>query len=304
MTIGEIVDIVCSKIGKTDTNTKARCKEYVRYRYKMLYDKRLWIDSLLTYAVTTSDRQVIFPAKVGKVLACRQDYYMLDNSSLMAEMQISPADFDSEGTAMRIASLSPIATAVNPTNESISIVFDAADTSTVTILGEDDTGASHKEVLTGNGTTPVATSGIDWAIIHTLSRSAATTTMTVSGVTSAAELLVLEPDERSKLYQRIQFFQKPSASQTFTFMCKRAWSNLYDDSETPIIRGCTTALLAYAHADLLEYMRQYGKAQSKFAEAMALEAQYEESEVWQRGGQIQIVPEIGGDVDMGYSDYI
>ena len=51
---------------------------------------------------------------------------------------------------------------------------------------------------------------------------------------------------------------------------KKALPPLMVDSDTPIIRGIDQVLLAYAEADMLDYHRQYGKAQAKFAEAEKL----------------------------------
>ena len=52
MTLSEIATYVCNLIGKTDTTSVTRCKEYVRQHHQLIYDSALWRESLIVERVT------------------------------------------------------------------------------------------------------------------------------------------------------------------------------------------------------------------------------------------------------------
>ena len=52
MTLSEIATYVCNLIGKTDSTSVTRCKEYVRQHHQLIYDSALWRESLIVERVT------------------------------------------------------------------------------------------------------------------------------------------------------------------------------------------------------------------------------------------------------------
>jgi hypothetical protein len=70
--------------------------------------------------------------------------------------------------------------------------------------------------------------------------------------------------------KRIRLYPIPAVIGSMLVIGKKALPPLVVDSDTPIIRGIDQVLLAYGESDMLEYHRQYGKAQQKFAEAEKL----------------------------------
>lgn len=48
MTLLEISDQVCNKVGKTDTYSKNICKNFVRFRYRTIWEGFLWTESKTT----------------------------------------------------------------------------------------------------------------------------------------------------------------------------------------------------------------------------------------------------------------
>lgn len=42
MTLLEIANYVCNLVGKTDSTSVTRCKEYVRQHHQLIYDSALW----------------------------------------------------------------------------------------------------------------------------------------------------------------------------------------------------------------------------------------------------------------------
>lgn len=304
-TISDIVDRVCEKLGKTDANTKAQAKKFLQTRYRYIYQKHLWRDALLTYQISTANREIVFPAKVERVLACYQENYPLLNTDVLTELMVAPEDAENSGTAARWAGIRVSGVAAMSQDEKLTLVADAADTTTVTILGEDSSGNQIKEVVTLTGTTPVDTT-TTWEQdrILSISRDADTTTVTITGKTSTDALQTLRPGVHRISHQVVQLFQKPDTAKTFTFICKRAWMELDDDSDTPLLQGVDMALEAFTHGDMLEWLKQYGKADRKFMEGQSLLKQAADEETWQRGGSIVITPQFDGSVeDGGYDRY-
>ena len=52
MTLSEISTYVFNLIGKTDSTSVARCKEYIRQHHELIYDSALWRESLIVERVT------------------------------------------------------------------------------------------------------------------------------------------------------------------------------------------------------------------------------------------------------------
>lgn len=48
MTITAISDLICDKLGRTDTDSKTICKSFIKRRYEMLFDSNLWLEALAT----------------------------------------------------------------------------------------------------------------------------------------------------------------------------------------------------------------------------------------------------------------
>ena len=52
MTLSELATYICNLVGKTDSTSLARCKEYIRQHHQLIYDSALWRESLIVERVT------------------------------------------------------------------------------------------------------------------------------------------------------------------------------------------------------------------------------------------------------------
>ena len=52
MTLSEIATYICNLVGKTDSTSKDRCKEYIRQHHQLIYDSALWRESLVVERIT------------------------------------------------------------------------------------------------------------------------------------------------------------------------------------------------------------------------------------------------------------
>ena len=75
--------------------------------------------------------------------------------------------------------------------------------------------------------------------------------------------------------KKIQLYPTPSVDGALLIVGKRTAPPLVVGSDTPILRNIDNVLLAYAHYDMLQRMRQYGKAQVILDEATKLYAEAE-----------------------------
>lgn len=91
--------------------------------------------------------------------------------------------------------------------------------------------------------------------------------------------------------QRILFTTNPEAAETYTLLFKRKPLLLTNDSDIPALNGVERCLMDYAHAALLEYLRQSGKAQAKRAEAEVAFELLRRGETWQEQTLRRLIPQ-------------
>lgn len=81
---------------------------------------------------------------------------------------------------------------------------------------------------------------------------------------------LLPSDLRSPKHNRVQLVPAPAVATTINVLGKKPFIPLDFDNETPAIKNVDDCLIAFGCADLLERVRQYGKAAQKLQEAEAL----------------------------------
>lgn len=299
MTLAEYTDHICSKLGKTDAVSTTLCKHYLRRHYKTIWDAALWRDSLVLVSKLANDDELIMPEVVEKVVRVRYDastpLYGVDQQVFF---DVDSSLFDGTGTPAAWSALTPVATAIHPADETLSIVSSDTDDTEVQvwIRGEKD-GVPKRESVTLNGTTPVVTTN-QWDVIHSLSKEETEGTVTIIGVTSGALLLTLWPEESEKKYRRIRLHLAPAQSTKYILVLgKRRFQPLQNDLDTPLLADIDNALICLATADMLERMRQYGKAQMKMQEGGVYLSAMKKQVQDQEGIIAQIVPTYSGEPD-------
>lgn len=68
----------------------------------------------------------------------------------------------------------------------------------------------------------------------------------------------------------IRFDVMPDTQQTVYYCGKLVFTPLVNDTDTPLLSGIDNCLLSFAEADCLEYIRQFGTAQTKLQEAISM----------------------------------
>jgi hypothetical protein len=87
-----------------------------------------------------------------------------------------------------------------------------------------------------------------------------------------SELRMTRINPPNVMFRCVKFYPilEDGASANFYIFGKRICPDLTSDGDTSALRNCDNVIIAYATGDMLERLRQYGKAQSKFQEAAAL----------------------------------
>ena len=110
------------------------------------------------------------------------------------------------------------------------------------------------------------------------------------------QFLVLPNDSSGNAV--IQLIKKPDTAKTLLVLGKLKVVAL-DDLDSPKINGIDNALLAFVEADMLQHLRQYGKAQVMQQEASAQLAVCRDLETSQSAKISKLVPEMTGVWDIG-----
>lgn len=295
MTLDDMASHVVELIGSPDSASKTQAKEFLKRRYRMIYDSHLWEDSKVSLTLTTYDNQVILPAWVDKVLQV-----VLTRGELTRTLgafdrqniyQVDPKLLSETGEVVGFSHLNTVATHMNPPSVRVKLVSSSGtDTASVRIQGIHN-GNEISETVSLSGTTPVS-SQYYYDEVYTLSKPQ--TTGYVRATTAnddANELQVLLPEDNERRHQRIQLHRDITEGHKLSILAKRTCAPLQHDSDTPQLGMCVNALLSFATADMLTRMRQISKAQVHIQEANAQVASMMDQDKQQRANVVRFIPE-------------
>lgn len=79
--------------------------------------------------------------------------------------------------------------------------------------------------------------------------------------------VILPKDSEGNM--RIRLLEAPGRDVSLNILGKKKLTPLANETDTPLLTGVENCLISFVEADMLEYCRQYGKAQSKLMEAGA-----------------------------------
>jgi len=296
MNLGNLAAYVGTKIGMSDAATLAKLKTFAAERYKSMYEGALWKDTLsvLTKSAAIGQSTVILPSHLAQFIAAKYDatgLIPIDQSFLFAS---NPQLWDQNGTPTHCSELAPIATKLDMVGGSDRLKItggNALDTTQqVRIYGEDIDGEPIDETVQLAGTTTVMTTQA-FGIVYGLSKPATQGTVVAQSNANNATYVSLAPGDTQKLHRRVRLHVIPANAITLLILAKRHPGPFTADADATNLPGlCDQALQALVHGDALEWQQQYGKAQGKFAEGLALLQQAKQAETYQASQQIRFTP--------------
>jgi len=98
MTLSEMADYVCEVYGKTDANTVATCKKFLRHRHRMVCDSALWKDMLGVHEAVVNSRTVALPEDVDRVIHVIFGGESLDVNDLIRDAIVNPQNISTSET--------------------------------------------------------------------------------------------------------------------------------------------------------------------------------------------------------------
>lgn len=331
MTLLEMTNFVCERVGKTDATTAALVKKFIKARYRMIWDSCAWKDTqFVTFVESTKlavnfDLQgmqylfaplceLVLPSQVAQVLGLRYGIggssgVKLDSYDAASLFGLNANAFTELGDIVAFTQLESSATR-NVLNGKI-LSFSSSDEldTLISIEIEGNCTTDHdsllaqpttrrRETLVLDGTTPVLTENT-YDFVYSISKPVTLGTITAKETAQNSWMVELFPEETSRSYIHLMVHRGPglfvppvNPNDGFFFILgKRQFYDITKDNSVPVIRGIDNALMTYATADLWERMRQFTKAQLKVAEADRLMAARMELERDQ-SGIVQLVPMI------------
>lgn len=312
MNLASMAQFICDKVRKTDTDSLAKCKNFIRQRDQMLYDAHLWRSSLYEFTKQIDPINVtlhaigivMLPDCIDKVIAVRSDRYEMKPENLETFFQTSFDYFSQVGAPMQYSLLSPVVNQLATPKPMLVKNESASDNGlTVTVRYIDDSNSIKRSTVTLNGASQQVGTGnvkviegfdkpATVGIVHLYSNAV------YSGGWTWIDDSPLNPtDTSAEKLQRLRLFSIPdiklSPQPVLRILVKKKYDPMQSDSEESRLgRGAENALMAYAIGDMLERSRQFGKAQSKFQEAASLAAGMSGIEYEQQSNRMRFIPSV------------
>jgi hypothetical protein len=292
MTLEQYVDVICTKMHRTDDATRAEARVYIQARYRTLYDSSAWRDLQQIGALPLGGgRETILPHIVGTVIACRwSSNILLANESQWTVLAIDPSRFDQQGEPVSFSVISPSGVRVSPGGSKLHLsTTDTNPNFVVSIYGSYGGEEKSESVsITGLG---VIESVYQYDDIFSLSKTDTIHNLSVARSDIGEQILFLKASESDRIHQRISFHATAPTTSTGLVLYKRSFRPLVSDSDSPDpIGGLDTALLALAEADMYQASRQFSKKDNKLNEAAMGVAVMKSLESEQSANLIRIIP--------------
>lgn len=291
MTLGELADLVCTKIHRSDDQSVIEAKKYLRSRYEMIWNSNPWRDAMCEVLIPSVDvqRTIILPVIVDRVQNVLFDDRPIPTESMQFIYQVAAFRFGAPADPSVFVTLAPSALAASPGGSKLKLVSESESAtgkaSIRGLLGNDEV----SETVTLTGTEDVLTSN-DYDVVFQCSKASTAYGLSVKDEDDNT-LLSLRAPETHRSHQRIDLITIPQSEKTISVLGKRRIKPMIEDSDSPELTGIDNALLAFAIGDMWESQRQYGKAQIKFGEGSSMISQMADLERRQSASVIRLVPQ-------------
>lgn len=318
MTLAEMSDFVCHKVRQTDAEAISQCKGFIKRRYELVYAEALWRDAMHVFTFEAgpdaasmprpnlTDMQaagiVYFPVMVSRLVALRSDKAAMRPEDEGNLYRMTEDAYESSGEPAAFMLLPPVVAAslVTPIAFYCS-VEDSGDVGVEingTLVLEDGTRCDFKPDLTSKGVFPkedpydVTLISLGATIIERITKPVTVGSIYLCNANGKTIYAVGKAeDTKFERHFGCRILPQPQELRTFRALVKKKPMPLVDDDE-PELRDVTNALLAFAQGDMLERGRQYGKAATKYQEALTLVDQLKRIAVWQESCSQQITPDV------------
>lgn len=310
MNLAALADNICGKIGKTDDESVAKCKDYLRQRHEMIYDTTLWKDSLGVFDVEVEAEATVavLPFESARPIACwdADSGIPVDITSLATIAMVNPAGLTAIGSLMQFVEVDSVGVPWQLDSDGENIAASclpsaAGDIGVEVGLAGIVATADNRQISLTVALT--ASPQMFAASLRSVQRITKPITDDLVAITrlsdSSAFYLPAACTEAS--FARLQLVQPPGEAVSLKVLAKKKLRQMVLDTDGPMIRGIDNALLAFAMGDMLERSRQYAKAQVKTNEGTGLLTVARDLEIQQSAHQCCIVPQVAQEAGDGWN---
>jgi hypothetical protein len=284
---------IAEKIGMPDNRTVAKVRGWIRDRYEMVWQHSLWRDActLYTVAVPAGATFVVLSDEAEAAVAAAWDRHgLLPAGESFALSQQIEALLDA-GEPTQVADVGRVGVSGDPQGGQLTLeTTDATETVEATLMGP-RSGIERRETVSVTHTPVTTTESYD--LVRSLSKTVSTGSVIVRRASDSVEIGRLHPEAVEAQHVRVRLMPPALEAGTLLVLAKRRVHRLSNDSDVLVLRGLVGAVQAFAHADALEWQRQYGKAQVKLQEANALLDQARQADTYQPARMERIMPADG-----------
>lgn len=297
LTLGEMADLACEKVNKTDDDSLTLCKKFIRRRYKLIYNSYLWKDSLeLAEGVvngSTANSQsniVIMPRWMERVVAVREG----DANTLTVEEQslFFKKDAGMIGRTGSCAGFHQIKPYWWPEFFEFDYLYfrslNGADGGREVHIQDPENGSRYSGELISTYEASFDLSVLEGSDLI-LTKDVTDGPVILWGDPAGTQVSI-SGEDTSIRYERIRLIDDPGEDVELLVLGKRRAAELVEDFDVPAIQNIEDALIAHAQSDMLERDRQYAKAELKRAEAAMQIRSAIDQERNQSANIVQIVP--------------
>jgi len=305
MTLNELAAVICGKLNQTEPDDVALCKTFLKLRFKLIWQAALWKDSLFEYTQTLTSQNyvlgntwipsvstLVLPPIFTLVVAVRNDRRRLGVESSEHFYRMDFDSFTATGDPTQFRLLSPVAMQFNA---AVSIlIFATFQDKTATLDYLDDTAG---QVVRFGPAALVPALQITTSRLDTFRKQ--DMQVTFADASGPIFLQLTAASTGLPLRQRLQLIGQVPDGTVIRVLGKTAPPTFTADDDTPALTGVENCLIAFGLADMLESIRQFGKATTKQAEAVQLLDQLKGEQVLQQAHHKRLVPEYGYGDDYG-----
>jgi hypothetical protein len=322
-TLLEIIDAVCTRIGKWSPDIRVTIREIARRNYIELYNMTIWREAQMLRLVSCTGGQVVtLPSEYDSVISVREDsqvFQMLNaDTNYFFALDPTMLDVANSGTPTHFVMLAPVATALQPGTdftgmtriggpmppqfeaEQIRFVSsDDSDSGEVFLRGESTATAtgittSYEESVKLQGNTPVySTYRYDTLLV--VGKGMTGGWLNIVGNDSGRVLDTYKPDEKSKSYPRFQLVRNKGVDLNVLVHGKRKVEPLVHDHDKPMISGAANAIIFMTCAEIMSMDSDTAPMAATFtAKAEKAVSEMMDRELNQSASKTRIVPIVDG----------
>lgn len=300
MNLSEMANFICAQVRYPDSDSVAKCKEFLQRRDEWIYADQLWRESIYQFEATYDMDDTLhaagiylLPNDVDKLIGVRTASRPLNVNDQVNYFRMTPDEFASSGTPLEFYTL-PRCVWMSPTAVTAEVAFaNAMDNGTVGFVRYVKSNGDKTQInqaLTSSATSLGSITAIERFSKPNTSNSALTISNTSTAAT-LAQLLAAESYIEPSLPLRLM--RKPTAETVVKVLFKSKYAKWVNDNDEPTLPDTTNLLLAMASGDMLRRGRRFGQAKEFYSEAAVMFDQLKRAATYQEANEPRFIPTDG-----------